>query len=66
MCGWSTNVDSDNYMVRHDMFLHANLDIIGIAESHLRGNDVLKIPAYEWSIQGTVETSEVPETETVR
>ena len=53
-------------MVRHDMFLHANLDIIGIAESHLRGNDVLKIPAYEWSIQGTVETSEVPETETVR
>ena len=46
--GWKTSVDSDNNTVRSNCVLSSGIDILGIAETHLLGNDVLELEGYKW------------------
>ena len=46
--GWHTDHTSDNYQVRHKCIASLGLDIIGIAESHLVGSNVLSLPGFKW------------------
>jgi hypothetical protein len=46
--GWVEDTDSDNYLVRYRCLSHVNLDIIGLAETHLRGKTELDIDNYRW------------------
>ena len=48
MRGWKTNCDSDNFILRDMSLKHLDLDIIGIAETHLKGSEVLKVEHYTW------------------
>jgi len=46
--GWNKNAVSDNFTVRYNSVSYLNLDIIGIAETHLKNCDVLNINGYKW------------------
>ena len=46
--GWNTNFLSDNYQVRFKSIVAKDLDIIGIAETHLVGDIGMDIPGYHW------------------
>ena len=46
--GWNTLVDSDNSSIREKCLLSLDLDVIGIAETHLKNNDVLELTGYVW------------------
>ena len=48
MRGWKTNCDSENFILRDMCLKHLDLNIIGIAETHLKGSDVLKVEQYTW------------------
>ena len=48
MRGWFKNSESKNSKIRKLCVDFADLDIIGIAETHLVGKDELKIPGYIW------------------
>jgi len=45
--GWNKNAVSDNFTVRYNSVSYLNLDIIGIAETHLKNCDVLNINGYK-------------------
>ena len=46
--GWKTDCNSDNYVLRDMCIKHLDFDLIGIAETHLTGIDVLNIDDYQW------------------
>ena len=48
MRGWNNNEQSDNFILRNSCISHLNLDIIGIAESHLMKNETLSVEGYQW------------------
>ena len=48
MRGWNVNRDSENYQVRQRCVELCNIDIIGIAESHLISDEQLIIDGYSW------------------
>ena len=48
MNSWSTDLNSDNHILRSVAVNSLDLDIIGIAETHFRGNGQLEIDGYEW------------------
>ena len=46
--GWNCVTDTDNYELRHSYLSYMGFDVLGIAESHLVGNQILDIPGYTW------------------
>lgn len=46
--GFNDNAASDNHRVREAGIQHLDLDLIGIAETKLTGDNVLNIPGYTW------------------
>ena len=46
MNGWPSDVRTDKYRIRYESFLSCELDIIGIAETHLRGDIVTVLYSY--------------------
>ena len=48
MRGWNNNEQSDNFILRNSCISHLNLDIIGIAESHLMKDETLSVEGYQW------------------
>ena len=48
MNSWSTDLNSDNHILRSVAVNSLDLDIIGIAETHFPGNEQLEIDGYEW------------------
>jgi len=46
--GWSINTDSENFHLRKDAVNLLNLDILGIAETHLTGNNTIDMPGFTW------------------
>jgi exonuclease III len=46
--GFNADVLSDNYAIRVAGICVMDADIVGVAETHLRGNEVLDIPGYKW------------------
>ena len=48
MRGWSTNIHSDNYLLRLRSLEFCDLDVIGIAETHLKDSQTLLVPGYSW------------------
>ena len=52
--GW-TNVLSDKYYVKLKSIVHANVDILGIGETHLIGSQAILIPGFTWYGQNRTE-----------
>ena len=50
MRGWNTDEVRENYNVRKRI-LTCDLDIIGIAETHLKNKTKLSVPGYVWKGQ---------------
>ena len=48
MRGWKKDVNSDNYEARVKCLKSADLDILAIAETHLREKESLSVPGYIW------------------
>ena len=48
-------MSSDNFQVRLKSILYADLDIIGIAETHFTEHNVIKLPGYTWFGQNRKE-----------
>ena len=46
--GWAQRKDTDSFMLRKELLNHLDLDIIGIAETHLLNTQVNKIDGYSW------------------
>lgn len=46
MRGWSINPNLDDYNLRSLSIIDSELDINGVAESHLQGNNILNIEGY--------------------
>ena len=46
MNGWPNDVATDKYRIRYESLLSCELDIIGIAETHLRGDIVPVLDGY--------------------
>ena len=46
--GWNIDCDSDNYLLRESCLLKCDLDILGIAETHLLQDSVLDLKDYHW------------------
>lgn len=42
------SVNADKFLARRRCLEYLNLDLIGVAETHLRGSDVLEIPGFTW------------------
>ena len=40
--------DTDSFMLKEELLNHLDLDIIGIAESHLLNTQVIEIVGYSW------------------
>ena len=40
--------DSDSYKLREDIINHVNFDILGVAETHFLGDQILQIDGYPW------------------
>ena len=45
---WNVNGNCDNYGMRYDIIKYCDMDVIGIAETYLRGDQQLQIPGYTW------------------
>ena len=48
MTGWSVNPESDNYNLRLSCIINSELDIVGVAESHLQVSNVVNKEGYSW------------------
>ena len=48
--GWAQRKDTDSYMLRKEMINHPDLDLVGIAETHLLDGQELKIDGYAWLV----------------
>ena len=48
MRGWSVNTSTDNNILRSSCVINSSIDIIGIAETHLLGRNVLHLDGYTW------------------
>ena len=46
--GWAQRKDTDSFMFRKELLNHLDLDIIGIAETHLLNTQVIEIDGYSW------------------
>lgn len=46
--GWSKDPQSNNYRIRKAVMDFSCLDVVGIAESHLVGDNELNVPGYVW------------------
>lgn len=46
--GWNVNENSENFKVRHSCLSYINIDILAVAETHLRGNEELSVAGYTW------------------
>lgn len=46
--GWSSDINSDNHNLRSICVDTLQLDIIGIAETHLTGSSIVHFPGYKW------------------
>jgi hypothetical protein len=46
--GWSIDANSDNFKVREECVNMLDVDILGVAETHLQGNQNLTLPGYVW------------------
>ena len=46
--GWAQRKDTDSFNLRKEMLNHLDLDIIGIAETHLLSGQVIEIDGYSW------------------
>ena len=46
MIGWAQQKDTDSFILRKKRLNHLDLDIIGIAETHLLGTQVIEIDGY--------------------
>ena len=46
--GWNPNAETDNSIIRRSIIDFLELDIVGIAESHLKGNEILNQPGFIW------------------
>ena len=46
--GWSKNTFSDNFNVRLNSISCLNLDVLGIAETHLKKDEVLIVNDFKW------------------
>ena len=46
--GWAQHKDTDSFILRKEMLNHLNLDIIGIAETHLLREQVIEMDGYSW------------------
>ena len=49
------DIQSDNHKLRSDCLLLNNLDIIGIAETHLHDAQCLYLPVYTWYGQNRIK-----------
>ena len=54
--GWNKRNDSANSSIREKSLLSLDLDIIGIAETHLQDSDILKLVGYVWLGHNRVNT----------
>ena len=45
---WSSDSNSESHLIRETIINATRLDIIGIAESHLRSSDVINIENFMW------------------
>ena len=52
---WNSDENSDNYVIRQSIVDYLKLDLIRIAESHLKGEEKLEVPGYEWLEHNHVE-----------
>ena len=48
MRGWKPDLNSDNHKLRSECLMLDNLDIIGLAETHLHNKQNLDLPGYTW------------------
>ena len=48
MNSWSTDLNSENHILRSVAVNILDFDIICLAETHFRGNEQLEIDGYEW------------------
>ena len=46
--GWAQRKDTDSLFLRKEILNHLNLDIIGIAETHLLSTQIIEIEGYSW------------------
>ena len=46
--GWAHKSYSDSYKLREDILNHVNFDILGVAETHFLGDQILQIDGYQW------------------
>ena len=46
--GWKQDIDSDNFNLRSTCVLKSDIDILGIAESHLTGHNNLDLDGFRW------------------
>ena len=46
--GWSTVSSSDNFLAQFKCLQSSEIDIFGVAESHLRNNDRISLVGYTW------------------
>lgn len=46
--GWNTDKQSDSYRLRLSCLEYLEVDILGLAETHLSGSNVLDIDGYSW------------------
>ncbi|MES9880125.1 MAG: reverse transcriptase family protein [Sedimenticola sp.] len=48
MNGWNTGFETENYITRASCVREVDCDLIGIAETYLKGSTVLKMDGYTW------------------
>ena len=53
--GWSVNQSSDNFIFRSEAVNYLNFDILGLAETHLKGHETIKLDGYLWFGHNRVE-----------
>ena len=46
--GWAQGRETDNFILRKEILTYLDLDIIGIAETHLMNGKLLEIDGYSW------------------
>ena len=48
MRGWNPDVETDNFKLRQSCIESCDLDIIGVAETHLYDAQTIKLNGFEW------------------
>ena len=46
--GWNNDFNSDSHKIRSNIINYYDLDIIGLAETHLTGTNTIEVPGYKW------------------